>query len=81
MNEDNNGLRKEGLAKWRESGGKSQSRSDKFKVNPTRKLAIEIFCIQCLGGEDEPGIRNHVKNCCCTQCPLYQYRPFKLRGE
>lgn len=69
--------REEALKKWREEGGKVKSRREKFEKTPTRKLAIEIQCEICMGGEDEPGIRNHIKGCTSPQCPLYIYRPYK----
>lgn len=53
------------------------ARSEKFKTAPTRKLAIELMCMECMGGESSPGVRAHVKGCTSPKCPLYCYRPFK----
>lgn len=67
----------EGLQKWRDQGGKTLSRREKFIEKPTRKLAIEIFCIECMGGEEEKGIRSHIRGCTAYSCPLREFRPYK----
>jgi len=77
MNDQKNIMR-EALQKWREEGGVVKTRKEKFEENPTRKLAIERFCIQCMGGEENEGYRNHIKTCPSVKtCPLYIYRPYK----
>ena len=49
----------------------------------TRKLAIDAFCFQCMGGHDDPtGVRGMVKDCTCgpestLPCPLFDWRPYK----
>lgn len=57
--------------------GNVKSRREKFEERPTRKLAIDLMCLHCLGGEGEPGVRNQVRNCTSVNCPLYIYRPYK----
>lgn len=69
---------KEGLQKWKENGMVSKSRQEKFEEKPTRRLAIDLFCIECVGGEEEQGYRNIIRNCPSEgRCPLYMYRPYK----
>lgn len=50
---------------------------EKFEEKPTRKLAIELFCISCMGGEDNIGYRQLIKDCTSWGCPLRRYRPYK----
>jgi hypothetical protein len=70
---------KEGLKKWRESGEvpERKTRQEKFAEKPTRKLAIDLACIHCIGGEKEPGMREMIKECTVKDCSLYIYRPYK----
>ena len=67
----------EALKAWREAGSPTKTRQEKFDEKPSPLKAIGLFCISCLGGEDEPGIRTHVRECVSKKCPLYMYRPYK----
>ena len=67
----------EGLAKWREEGCPVKSRQEKFDEKPTRKRAMDLFCLQCMGGEDTEGVRVTVRDCTSPKCPLFIYRPYK----
>lgn len=53
----------------------------RYKINPSRKNAINAFCFSCFGGtiDDLPdtGYRLSIRGCTSTDCPLYKYRPFK----
>ncbi len=52
---------------------RGQKEFAKFKRGErlTRKEAILALCYDCNGQEDS----RH--DCGCTECPLYQYRPYK----
>ena len=41
----------------------------------SRKAAIELFCLDCVGGE-----RKIAVSCSCTSCPLWQFRPGAIKG-
>jgi hypothetical protein len=50
----------------------------KITLKYGRKLAIRLFCTECLGWEDNP------KDCTATLCPLYPFRAgtmASLRGH
>jgi hypothetical protein len=44
--------------------------------DPSRALAVEVKCAECVGFED---VVNRVTDCTCERCPLWAFRPF--RGE
>ena len=60
-----------------EEGITNKTLREKYNEKPTRKAAIDLFCQECMGGEDEPGVRSHIRKCTATKCPLYPYRPYK----
>ena len=43
-------------------------------VKLTRASAIKYFCLECCGGD-----RECIRNCEDKNCPLYPFRPFKIR--
>lgn len=46
------------------------------------RLAINGKCWDCVGGADDPGPRQRIRDCPCTDCTLYPVRPFqKVRGR
>lgn len=45
------------------------------------RLAVRQFCVQCMGGEGVPGVREDVRGCTAKGCPLYRWRPFRAKGE
>jgi len=61
----------------------------KWKANNTRKTSIEAFCAHCMGctpEEDPPGYREEIRHCTsgpgsAAECPLFKWRPYKLKGE
>jgi len=67
----------DGLTKWREAGSPTKTRDEKWAENPTRKLAMERMCIDCMGGADEQGHKASIRGCTSPQCSLYAWRPFK----
>lgn len=43
--------------------------------NNSRKAAIHMFCMICMGGSI-----SEVQECKSQLCPLYQYRPYAKKG-
>ena len=41
-------------------------------ASKSRKAAIKLFCLECVGGS-----RIEVKRCTDAGCPLYRYRPYR----
>lgn len=44
------------------------------------KVAIAAFCAHCMGctlERQEPGWKDSVRECTSTNCPLYNFRPYK----
>jgi hypothetical protein len=44
--------------------------------NRSRAEAVKAKCLECGDLTDK-----EVRECTCYACPLYHFRPFKLRGE
>jgi len=44
-------------------------------IDRSRKDAIKIFCIECVGGA--PGYRGEVRDCTDWGCSLHPWRPYK----
>ena len=40
-----------------------------------RAMAIKLFCVECLGWEDDP------KDCTAPECPLYPFRGRTLMSK
>ena len=59
----------------------TQSLEEKFSNNPTRKNAIGAKCVDCVGGSETEGYRTEVKLCPIPECPLYNFRPYKLKVQ
>lgn len=49
----------------------------KKTVKHSRKRAIHMKCIECVGGEAEPGYRSEIKRCSGYSCPLRPFRPYQ----
>jgi len=41
------------------------------------RLAINGKCWDCIGGASDPGPRQRIRDCPCTDCTLYQVRPYQ----
>lgn len=41
------------------------------------RKAVTAFCYECVGGDGEPGARNHVRNCTAPNCALFAVRPWQ----
>ncbi|WP_299316261.1 hypothetical protein [uncultured Halomonas sp.] len=41
------------------------------------RLAINGKCWDCVGGAADPGPRQRIRDCPCTDCTLYAVRPFQ----
>lgn len=72
------------LRELRESGEVSAPKSkwEKWKAHPTRKNSIEAMCEHCMGGPDDPGYRQEIRECrsgpgSAAECPLWSWRPYK----
>jgi hypothetical protein len=46
-----------------------------IRLRLTRKLAMAVFCTECLGWEDNPA------NCTALTCPLYPWRVKTLKTQ
>jgi len=51
---------------------KRKNPATKFAERETRKTAIDAFCWECMGE-----LREEIRNCTATHCPLYNFRPYK----
>lgn len=49
------------------------------RVDRSRKDAIKIFCIECVGNCE--GYVRHIKECSDSGCPLYSWRPYKKSSK
>lgn len=50
----------------------------KSKLNPKSKvMAIAAKCCDCVGTSANPGWMTEIRQCPVTECPLYQFRPYK----
>ena len=73
----------EALKRWKEAGGKAEYLNpwQKLRKKPTWKTAITAMCYHCTGwpedGSPDPGIRQNIKDCTDTACPLHQFRPHR----
>lgn len=47
----------------------------------SRAEAIRKMCVQCMGGENTPGLRTQIRGCTGKNCPLYPWRPYRWPGE
>lgn len=53
---------------------------EKAKEQPTSlRRAITAKCYDCIGRNADPDWRGSIRNCLCTDCPLYVVRPFKVK--
>lgn len=44
------------------------------------RLAVKAMCVQCMGGP-VPGHREQIRGCTDRASTLYQWRPYRWRGE
>lgn len=51
---------------------------EKLKNNPlSLRCAINAKCYDCIGQDADPDWRGNIRNCVCTDCPLYAVRPYR----
>lgn len=51
---------------------------EKSAENPSSlRCAINAMCYDCIGQDSDPNWRESVKECPCTNCPLYNVRQYK----
>ncbi len=61
-------------AKWNDKPDKSSS----------MRAAINAMCAHCMGcsaDHMEPGYKEDIKNCTSTACPLWHFRPYKVKDN
>ncbi len=44
------------------------------------RLAINGKCYDCIGQDADPDFRGSIRNCICTDCPLYPVRPYQKKS-
>jgi hypothetical protein len=59
-----------------------RTKREVFNEKNTRKSAIDLFCVECMGGEGNTGYRADIRACTCgpeskLPCSLYEWRPYK----
>lgn len=51
---------------------------EKLKNNPlSLRCTINAKCYDCIGQDSDPDWRGSIRNCICTDCPLYEVRPYR----
>lgn len=51
---------------------------EKAKESPhSLRFAINGMCYDCIGRDGDPDWRGSIRNCICTECPLYPLRPYQ----
>lgn len=58
-------------------GEKKVANSSKKTAKHSRKRAIHLKCVECVGGKDEPGYREEIRRCFSYSCPLREFRPYQ----
>lgn len=55
----------------------------RWEDRDTRKTAIDAMCWQCMGGsaDEKHGVREEIRNCTASNCPLYAWKPYRLAKE
>ena len=43
-----------------------------------KAIAIKAFCVECVGYDG--GLAEHIRNCSDYGCPLYNHRPYRIKG-
>lgn len=62
--------------------GKVRPIDERARQAPTSlRLAVALHCVNCMGGPDVPGVREHVRSCTAKGCALYPWRPHRWPGE
>lgn len=51
---------------------------ERAKANPTSlRAAINAKCYDCQGQDCDPGVRQRIRECPVTKCPLHTVRPYQ----
>lgn len=54
---------------------------ERAKLDPkSMRKAITAMCFDCIGGDHDPDFRGRIKDCPCTDCPLYYHRPYSKKA-
>lgn len=64
----------------RENGEKVERKNplEKAALRPdSLRLAINAKCYDCIGQDGDPNWRESIRECLCTDCPLYPVRPYQ----
>ena len=64
----------------REAGIKTEIRNpmEKAAERPdSLRLAINAKCYDCIGQDGDTDWRGSIRECVCTDCPLYPVRPYQ----
>lgn len=67
----------------REAGIKTEIKNplEKAVANPeSLRLAINAKCYDCIGQDADPDWRGSIRECICTDCPLYPVRPYQPKS-
>jgi hypothetical protein len=75
------------LRKWQEDHARVQpgpprNPAQRWRDKDTRKTAIDAFCWECMGGDEEDGVRELIRTCVSgpgsiNPCPLWGWRPYR----
>jgi hypothetical protein len=51
---------------------------EKHLENPmSLRFSINAMCFDCVGAGHDPDFRGTIRNCPCTDCPLFTVRPYQ----
>ena len=53
---------------------------EKLREDPkSLRKSITAMCFDCVGAGHDPDWRGSVRECPCTNCPLYNVRPYQVK--
>lgn len=62
--------------------GKVRPIAERARQAPTSlRLAVNLHCVNCLGGPTVAGVREFVRGCTAKDCALFPWRPYRWPGE
>lgn len=67
------------IAKYMEKVGSNvKAVFEKAFAGTSRAAGVKAKCIDCMGHENYV---NRIRECACTICPLWQYRPYQEKDD
>lgn len=55
---------------------------ERAKKDPgSLRKAVTAMCFDCIGAGHDPDFRGSIRECPCSDCPLYPVRPYQKKPE